>query len=346
MRHVNSIIALVMLGFMFVLMFFSAWDDSAIMDELAHIPAGYSYLTQQDYRLNPEHPPLIKDLAAFPLLYLGLNFPTDIKAWKDDINGQWDIGRIFLYESGNDADKILHFSRFPIMLLAIFFGWMIFRWVRRIYGDKVGLLTLFFFVLSPTFLAHSRYVTTDLAAAFGFFIGITAFINFLYRQKTPAAKKSLIVCGIVFGIAEMLKFSLVLLAPLYIIFGLLWVVLENWQERKKIFKESLKMLGKIAAIGAIGVVLIAIVYQFHIWNYPAQRQAADTSFILTSFNFRPLANLIVWMSDKPVLAGLGQYFLGVLMVLQRGTGGNTAYFLGEVSAVGWKYYFPVLYLFK
>ena len=177
MKIINSTIAVAMLGIMFVLMFFSAWGDSATMDELAHIPAGYSYLAQKDYRLNPEHPPLIKDLAAFPLLYLNLNFPTDVGAWKNDVNGQWDMGRIFLYESGNNADKILRFSRFPVMLLALIFGWLLFRWVRGIYGDEVGLLTLFFYSFSPTFIAHSRYVTTDLAAAFGFFIGIAAFIK-------------------------------------------------------------------------------------------------------------------------------------------------------------------------
>jgi 4-amino-4-deoxy-L-arabinose transferase-like glycosyltransferase len=342
MRFINSIIACLMLGFMFVLMFFSSWNDSAIMDESAHIPAGYSYLTLEDYRLNPEHPPLIKDLAAFPLLYLDLKFPTDAKAWQNDVNGQWDMGRIFLYESGNDADKILHSSRFPIMLLALLFGWLLFRWVRKIYGDKVGLLTLFFFSFSPTFLAHSRYVTTDLGAAFGFFIGIVAFINFLKCQN----RKNLIIAGVVFGIAEMLKFSLILLAPLYVVFGILWVILENWDNRKKILGESLKMLGKIAVIGIVGLAVITVVYQFHVWNYPAERQATDTAFILTSFGFRPAANLVVWMANKPVLRSLGQYLLGILMVIQRSAGGNTAYFMGEISAASWRSYFPLLYLFK
>ena len=38
--------------------------------------------------------------------------------------------------------------------------------------------------------------------------------------------------------------------------------------------------------------------------------------------------------------------LGVLMVMQRSSGGNTGYFLGEVSASGWWYYFPVVFLIK
>ena len=347
MRFINSIIACLMLGIMFILMFFSAWNDSAIMDELAHIPAGYSYLTQKDYRLNPEHPPLIKDLAAFPLLYLDLKFPTDAKAWKDDINGQWDMGRIFLYESGNNADKIIHFSRFPIMLLALLFGWMLFGWVRKIYGDKVALLTLFFYSFSPTFIAHSRYVTTDLAAAFGFFIGIAAFVNFLQKQNTASAKKHLVIAGISLGIALLLKFSTVLLIPLYLVFGILWVILENWHQPKKIIlKEELKMLGKIIVNRLNRLSHYYSSLSISCFQLSAERQHHDTEFILSSIGLRPLADLTVWMSDKPILRATGQYFLGVLMTLQRSAGGNTTYFLGQISRDGWWYYFPILYLFK
>lgn len=39
-------------------------------DEPAHLAAGYSYLKWWDFRLNPEHPPLVKVLAALPLLAL------------------------------------------------------------------------------------------------------------------------------------------------------------------------------------------------------------------------------------------------------------------------------------
>lgn len=343
--------ALVMLGIMFFLMFFSAWNDSAIMDELAHIPAGYSYLTQKDYRLNPEHPPLIKDLAAFPLLFLGLNFPTDRSAWTQDINGQWTMGSIFLYESGNDPDKILRWSRLPIMLLALFFGWLIFKWIGGFYGAKVGLLTLFFYSFSPTFLAHSRYVTTDLAAAFGFFIGTVYFLKFLESQSPQKN----FFAGVIFGIALLLKFSLFLLAPLYIVFGILWIFLNHYEETKRLsFKKRLshllkewgKILIKILVIFIIGAAIVWLIYQYHIWNYPAEKQKSDTEFLLSSFGTRPLAESVIFMSDKPILRPFAQYLLGMLMVIQRAGGGNTTYFLGEVSAAGWISYFPAAYLLK
>lgn len=336
---------------MFVILFTSAWGDSATMDELAHIPSGYSYLSQKDFRLNPEHPPLIKDLSAIPLMFLNLNFPTDIKEWTEYLNGQWDMGRIFIYESGNNADTIIRWSRFPIMLLAILFGLMLFKWVKGLYGDKAALLTLFLFAFSPTFLAHSRYVTTDLAAAFGFFIGIAAFLNFLKNYGTEKEKKYLVIAGVAFGVAQLLKFSLVLLAPLIVIFGVLWIFLQEYTtgaifDQKKFWKNEILMLLKIVLIGLIGVVVIWPVYAYHVWGEPVAKQVADAAHILESYRVRFLADFAVWLCGIPGVRALGQYFLGLLMVLQRAGGGNTTYFVGQITNSGWAYYFPLLYLLK
>ena len=351
-KSFSNSIALSLLGIFFILLFFSALNDSATMDELAHIPAAYSYIALQDYRLNPEHPPLIKDLAAVPLLFLNLKFPTESDVWQKYVNGQWDAGRIFLYESGNNANQIIFWSRIPIMLLAILFGWLLFIWLGRLYGDKIALLTLFFFVFSPTILAHSRYVTTDLGAAFGFFLGLLAFHKFLEKND----KKSLAFAGLALGIAMLLKFSLFILIPLFIVFGLLFIFLKNFDHLKNLYspkeklihlaKEEGRFFVKLGAIFALAALLIGIVYQYHVWNYPAEKQASDAKFILTSFKSRTPADLTVWMADKPVLRGYSQYLLGLQMVSQRSSAGNTGYYWGEVSAVGWKSYFPVAYLLK
>jgi len=329
---------------MFFLLLFSSWNEAGTMDELAHIPSGYSYLVQKDYRLNPEHPPLIKDLSALPLVFLNLNFPTDVDAWAKDVNGQWEMGRIFIYESGNDADKIFRYSRLPVILLAILFGFMFFRWVRNLYGNKVALLALFLFAFSPTFLAHSRYVTTDLAAAFGFFIGIAYFLNFLFKQN----RKNLIIAGIVFGIAQLLKFSLMLLAPLYVIFGALWVYLNHYSNFswKNFLKSEFKMLGKIILIGLIGFAVILPVYIFHTWNYPTDEQVTAVYHNLEAFRVRFMVDFTALLSGNGITQAIGQYTHGLFMVLQRAAGGNTTYFVGQISAGGWYYYFPLLYLLK
>lgn len=351
-KNISRSLAYILLTLMGIMMFFSATQESAIMDELAHIPAAYSYLAFQDYRLNPEHPPFAKDIAAIPLLFLNLNFPANVPAWASDINGQWAMGSIFLYESGNDPDQILFWSRMPFMILALIFGWLIFKWTRGLYGDKVGLLTLFFFTMSPTFIAHSRYVTTDLAAAFAFFIGITTFLAYLFQPN----RKTLVRAGIVLGVAQLLKFSLVLLIPLYVLLGALWIFLSHLDHMRSLTSKieklkhlllcQLKMIGNLVVISAIGVIVIMVVYTFHIWNYPADLQIRDMTHNLNSFSIPQIRDFAISIANIPVLRPLAQYLHGLLMVIERGTHGNTTYFLGDISAAGWRHYFPVAYLLK
>jgi 4-amino-4-deoxy-L-arabinose transferase-like glycosyltransferase len=52
-------------------------NASPTYDEVAFLPAGYAYLRWGDYRLNPEHPPLAKKLAALPLLWR-TNWPANV----------------------------------------------------------------------------------------------------------------------------------------------------------------------------------------------------------------------------------------------------------------------------
>ncbi|OGZ98522.1 MAG: hypothetical protein A3D57_00140 [Candidatus Sungbacteria bacterium RIFCSPHIGHO2_02_FULL_46_12] len=396
----TNIYAGVILCIMFVLLISSAWNDSAIMDELAHIPAGYSYIAKQDYRLNPEHPPLFKDLSGlFIFIFAHPNFPTNTDAWNRYLNGQWDQGSAFLYGAGNNPDRIVFWGRLPIMLLAMLFGGLLYWYIKKRYSSKIALLTLFFFAFSPTFLAHSRFVTTDLAAAFGFFIGIIGLVTLLEKPTL----KHIFLAGLLLGIAQLLKFSLVLLFPIYGIITLVWIWVERpyWKGVIRFPFFALQMLGKLAVVFAVAFVAIIAVYSYHVIHYPAVSikpggvpwtkeeltrivklpepertqkmtdvplsQMRDTVYILSSFaggpdpeditcdpksgvslgrHLRCLTEFTIWATDKPMLRPLAQYLLGVQMVVQRASGGNTTYVLGEVSAGGWIYYFPVLYALK
>lgn len=331
-----------LLLFVFAITASSIVNDSLTMDELAHLPAGYSYLTQRDMRLNPEHPPLVKDLSAVPLLFIkGITFPYDIKAWKDDINGQWEFGNYFLFKTGNPAEQMIFWGRIPMILILLLTGFYIFRWAREIFGNEAGILALFLFSLSPTFLAHGRLVTTDVGAAAGALISTYYFVKFL----KDSSKKNLIKSGIALGLAELAKFSLILLIPFFGILAIVWAIAKS-----KGARETLRNLGKYVGycilIGLVALIPIWIVYQYHTWSYPPERQVSDTALTLKSFGSKTLVDMVVFMADKPVLRPIAQYLLGLFMVLQRASGGNTGYFLGEISAAGWKMYFPVVYFIK
>ncbi|OGF74646.1 hypothetical protein A2W54_03810 [Candidatus Giovannonibacteria bacterium RIFCSPHIGHO2_02_43_13] len=334
-----------MLGGMLALMIGSSWNDSATFDEVAHIPAGYTYLKYQDSRINPEHPPLLKDLAAFPLLFQNLNFDLRPDFWNiENVNDrQWMAGHALLYEFDNDPDKILFASRLTIMLLAILFGWLLFLWAEKQYGTRVGLLTLFLFVTSPTVLAHARFVTTDLGAAFGFFLGIIFFLKFLER---PDWRRTILL-GIVLGIVLMFKFSLVLLLPVYGILFLLWCWIKKRPKAEILQEQSAaEALFRLLIAGFIAIAVIWVVYAFHIWNYPQEQNVADVKYILSGYKVEALPKIDLWLVEHKITRPLGQYFFGFLMVARRAAGGNAAYFMGELSSDGWWYYFPTLYLLK
>ena len=132
------------------------------MDELAHIPSGYSYLRYLDYRLNPEHPPLVKALSAIPLIFMGLRFPTDHSSWTNDVNGQWAAGNQFIYWSGNDADWLIFWARLGPIILTLLLTTLIYIWAKELLGAWWGLLPTFsirFFAdgSGPRPLCHHRH---------------------------------------------------------------------------------------------------------------------------------------------------------------------------------------------
>lgn len=351
----NSKIPFVLLGILIVVsaffMFRAAYEESATMDELAHIPSGYGYTKFLDYRLNPEHPPLLKALATIPLLFQDLNFQTDHKSWNEDPNGQWDAGKMFLYESGNDADMIVFSSRiFPIILTLIFIL-LIYIWANELLGRWWALLPTILFGLSPTIIAHGHYVTTDIGAGFGTFFATYAFVHFLFSPKTG----NVVYAGIALGIAELMKFSNILLLPFFLVIGIIFFVFERIriknlpEEHRAIYRKernAKKYILQFVAILTIAFVMIYAVYALFTLNYPPERQLQDTQKILESFSPRWVAEIPIFLSQSKILRPIGEYVLGLFMVFQRATGGNTGYFLGEVSNLGWWYYFPVVFGLK
>lgn len=323
-------------------------NESATTDELAHIPAGYGYVRYLDYRLNPEHPPLAKALAGIPLLFLDVSFPAEDKSWTEDVNGQWDTGTAFLYRSGNDADKIVFWARIGSIFLTIASIVAVFFLAKALVGAWWALVPTIFFAFSPTVLAHGHYVTTDIGATLGAVLAIFSFSSFFMFPT----KKKFFAAGIFFGIAQLLKFSNALLVPLFIFIASVSFLAE-WYRNKKTGNGSYAA-GKrlwfytksICGIFLIGGVLIYAVYFLFTIHYPIERQVRDAAEILGNSFTEPITNFVLSLSGNSFLRPIGEYLLGICMVLQRSAGGNTGYFLGEITNTGWRYYFPIVFLIK
>lgn len=346
----NLLLGLILLSSAFFLIS-AAKSDSAIFDETAHIVAGYNYVRNLDYRFNPEHPPLIKMLAGLPLAFQRLNFSKEAGYWNG-VNEQWWAGNEFLYKSGNDADKMIFSARIGPILVTLALIIFTYIFALEVVGRWWALLPAFLTGFSPIVLAHGHYVTTDTGATLGMMAAIFYFMRYFLDQRG----NNLVLAGLAFGFAQSVKFSSVLLVPLFLLLAAAYSAARLFHEWPSILPENRfrksrrQFAGSLSALAGIILIGYAFVvyplYFYSTWNYPMEKQVADTEFILQNFGFRPAASLTILMAGNPVLRPFAQYLLGVLMVFQRQAGGNGAFFLGQLSSLGWRYYFPVIYLMK
>ena len=194
-------------------------DDSLTADERVHLPAGYAYWVKREFRLNPEHPPLVKLLCAVPLLALRPALPpTEPPQGLSWHRYQPVFGTDFFFRLNRDADRLLFWGRLPVLALGLLLGATIFWWSWRLHGSAAaGVLSLSLFALEPTILAHSHFVTTDVAlGAFGL-LAFAALWSFSVTGRHPA----LALAVVSMGLALASKFSAVVLLPVFL--ALLWV---------------------------------------------------------------------------------------------------------------------------
>lgn len=345
------------LGFMAIVSVLNAKNDSAIFDETAHIGAAYSYVSQQEMRLNPEHPPLIKDLAGLPLLFLNLNFDTSQPFWTGDLpnkwdEGQWAAGRHLLYQAGNNPDQIIFWARLPIVLLSLILGLFIFKWVRESAGAVAGLLALALYAFDPNILGHNHFVTTDL--------GIAAFLTFAFYYYLKFLKhpswKNVLLAGLFLGLLQLAKFSSITAFPVLGLATLIYPLVKLNREKKLsalIFKlkNLFEYIGKGALVFAVSIVVVWFAYSLNTFN-----MKPETISRIIDVNFSPTdtANAkniytnktLHWLNDHALTRPLSEYGLGMGYVFRRVAGGNGAYFMGQVSGQAFPAYFPTVFAIK
>jgi 4-amino-4-deoxy-L-arabinose transferase-like glycosyltransferase len=206
---------------------------TATNDEAVHLAAGYSYWQTRDFRMNQEHPPLAKLIAAFPLLFIGPKLDTTNENRKT--GSQYQFGFDFLYQ--NDADRLLFWSRTAMVALAALGLLVTFLWARDLFGLEAGFFAAGFYAFSPNLLAHGMLVTTDVPLAV--FSLLTLYLFWKRRD---------LYSGLALGAAMASKFSGAFL-PFLI------VVLCLARDRRAAFKRLLIM-------GTASLLVIEAAYLF------------------------------------------------------------------------------------
>ncbi|WP_460454343.1 phospholipid carrier-dependent glycosyltransferase [Arenimonas aestuarii] len=228
--------------------------DGFTIDEPWHVVAGVSYLRTGDFRLNPEHPPLVKlvagaaqdrDFVLPPLPPLAEK--SQEREWVEDVT--------FLQ---NDAAAVQQASRLALwtfhggLLLAL--GLMLWRALGLAWASG----TLAFLAIEPSVAAHLPVVMTDLPLALGLVVAAVAAGLMLEGWRW----RWVLVTGLALGLVLATKHSA--LAGLA---GLALVVaagaVAGWRQGR--LREVVRRLGKAAAAGALALAVLWTTYgfQFH-----------------------------------------------------------------------------------
>ncbi len=330
---------------------FSYTQQSATWDEPQHLTSGYLALANGDYRLDPEHPPLLRMWAALPLLAMrdiradpSLISRVDPTEWVQNLRRQRDefaFSHEFLYKL-NDADRLLYAARAMIVLLGVLVGVLLFCWAREWLGFWPATIVLGLYTIEPNLQAHASLVTTDFGIA-GFIFGA---VYFLWRSTRSLSAGNLAGTILFCALAAISKFSALALAPML---GLLLLVpvcrRQPWSGRLK------SRQSKLAA--AAGIALMVVVTSwFAIWAVYGFRHAPshDPAWL---FRFDKdaepqrqlprLTRIVRWLDAHRWLPNA--YCQGFLLGQTRAQV-HKAYFAGEVREEGWWFYFPVAFVIK
>ena len=315
----------------------SATRDSATYDETAHIAAGLSYLETFDFRLNPEHPPLAKMWAAIPLaLEPGRQISTTSRNWSN--TRQWEIGYEYLNgPTGTrprlDPARRLMPARFAMVVLGLLLLLVVYVWSRELWGPAGAQVTLVFGAFSPTILAHTRLVTTDVPAALGISATLWLWWRFTQAPSLPRA----VWVGAACGTASVMKYASLMLAPVLVALALVWVTRGRHSSRG-----ARARWATVAGVVVVAAVL-ASVWACYGFRYGATHDGSALTWELTQLEHGRASEAIQFLKDWRALP---EAFLYGLAYLAGHATGRDTYLNGVVHPEGSWLFFPETFLLK
>jgi 4-amino-4-deoxy-L-arabinose transferase-like glycosyltransferase len=313
----------------------AARRESITIDEVAHIGAGVSYLQKLDMRMNEEHPPLAKALAAVPLVVRGVHADYSHVSWTFSAGlfkqffGEWVFGH-WVIARWNEPIATVFWARLPMLFLTLVLGIVLFAYGSRLGDPWGGLLCLCAYATMPVMLAFGPLVLTDMAITLFAVLTVWAFAS---MWRSPS-RGTVLRFGLALGGALLSKFSAGLLFFCFAAFilSLRWRPAPEQPADKAELRAWRRIRWWSLTKGILFAALVVYAVYFVLsWNEPTD----SLSFL--GHNAAALLLRRVLMPPWIYLRGLALFAI---------TGKPPAFILGHSYPHGVWFYFPVLFLLK
>jgi hypothetical protein len=200
-----------------IMLAWSAYRHSPVFDEWGHLPAGVSHWKHGRYDLYRVNPPLVRMVAALPLLCFDSQMDLPSAPAYGLSRPEFDnIGSI------QNDEFFFHFTlgRWVCISFSLLGGIVCFLWGRDLYNPLAGFAALLLWCFSPTVLGHAQFLTPDCAAAS---FGLLASYLFWKWLRDPGWTWAFLA-GIALGLALLTKFTWIILPALWPCLWLLWKI--------------------------------------------------------------------------------------------------------------------------
>lgn len=313
----------------------AARRESVTIDEVAHIGAGVSYLQKLDMRMNEEHPPLAKVLAAVPLVVRGVHADYSQVSWTFSLGlfkqllGEWVFGH-WLITRWNDPIATVFWARLSMLSLTLVLGIVLFAYGSRLGDPWGGLLCLCAYATMPTMLAFGPLVLTDMAITLFAVLTLWAFAS-MWRSPSHG---TVLRFGLALSGALLSKFSAGLLFFCFAAF----VLSLRWRPapEQPADKEEVRAWRRIRWWSLTKGTLFAALVVYAVYFVLSWNEPTDSLYFL-GHNAAALLLRRVLMPPWIYLRGLALFAI---------TAKPPAFILGHVYPHGVWFYFPVLFLLK
>jgi len=300
------------------------------VDESSNIACGMQLLQDRTYYMDVKHPPLARITVALGPFLAGSRLP--LPGHGDDMFG---LGNVIL-NNNNNYWRDLTLARLGTLPFFVLGCAVVWCWGKHLSGKWAALLSLLFFTLLPSVLAHASLSTNDMAGAATLCLALYGFTRWLESPSWGAAAR----LGVGTGLATVSKFSALLFLPAcaVVLMLLSFAVGSNSVRKHPLWKIACHILLSLT----VGYLVLWAGYLFTVAPLQASRPhtAVDRLFGTHSVAHDALYAIL----ETPIPAG--KVVAGVAGLAGQNKAGQVSFFLGEWRRHGWWYFFPIMFLVK
>jgi 4-amino-4-deoxy-L-arabinose transferase-like glycosyltransferase len=294
---------------------------SATVDEPMHVSAALQLYRQHDYSYQPENPPLPRLVFGLAPWLGGMEFDASRTQVEQ-------LSRVFYSTGRYETNLVL--ARCGNLLFFVIAATAVWWWARRELGASGGFIAVLLFAAQPIVSGYAGLATHDIAATAGVAVALVAYA----RWMDVASMRRAMVFGLAYGFASICKFSCIGYVPAACLAMYVVRVIRD-PELRAAWK---RIPASFAAALVTCLIVIWAGYGFSVTRLSSLDPIGDV------LGDGALARFVAHHPEWPLPARW--FFIGIGGMIRIEDQTFFSYAFGEISPVGWWWYFPVAVALK